>query len=85
MKHEYTPRGVCSRKIELSLSDDGVIESVRFTGGCMGNTTGVARLVIGMKAQDAIAKLRGIDCGGRKTSCPDQLSIALERALSAKA
>lgn len=81
MKYEYIPRGVCSRRIEVELADDGVIRSVRFTGGCNGNTTGISRLVAGMKAQEAIERLRGTDCGGKGTSCPDQLSIALQRAL----
>ncbi|MBQ8947311.1 MAG: TIGR03905 family TSCPD domain-containing protein [Lachnospiraceae bacterium] len=76
----YTPEGVCSKAIEVELDGD-IIKSVQFTGGCNGNTQGVARLVTGMKAQDAIGKLRGIKCGFRPTSCPDQLSIALEKAL----
>ncbi len=84
MKYEYTPRGVCSRKIEIELAGDGVIQSVKFVGGCQGNTAGISKLVAGMKAQDVIARLRGTDCGGKGTSCPDQLSTALERALSAK-
>lgn len=82
MKTEYIPKGVCSTKIEVELSGD-VITQVRFTNGCNGNTQGVARLVEGMKAQDAIEKLRGINCNGKGTSCPDQLSKALEQALAA--
>ncbi len=83
MSHSYTyvPKRVCSRQINIKLDDQGNIESVRFLGGCNGNTSGISALVKGMKAQDAIEKLRGIDCNGRGTSCPDQLAIALEKAL----
>ena len=80
MKHTYTPRGVCSRMIEVEIEDD-IITSCRFMGGCSGNTQGVAKLVVGMDANDAIDRLKGIDCGGRGTSCPDQLANALEEAL----
>lgn len=80
MKTVFTPKGVCSTQIEVELAGD-IIEHVQFTNGCNGNTQGVARLVEGMRAQDAIAKLRGINCKGRGTSCPDQLSLALEEAL----
>lgn len=82
MTYTYTPRGVCSRQITIDLSSDGVIENVRFLGGCNGNTQGVSVLCKGLKAEDAIAKLSGIDCGGRGTSCPDQLSLALKEALA---
>ena len=72
----YKTRGTCSRAIEYEVVD-GVITECRFVGGCMGNTQGVARLVTGMKTEDVIDRLRGIDCGGRGTSCPDQLAKAL--------
>ena len=81
-KFEYTPRGVCSRKIVIELEDD-IIRSVRFTGGCAGNTQGVAALVSGMSAKEAIARLEGIRCGFKPTSCPDQLANALKAALEA--
>lgn len=80
MKHTYIPRGVCSRMIEVEIEDD-IIVSCKFLGGCSGNTQGVSKLVVGMDANDAIEKLKGIDCGGRGTSCPDQLANALEEAL----
>lgn len=80
MKHTYIPRGVCSRMIEVEIEDD-IILSCNFIGGCSGNTQGVSRLVIGMDANDAIEKLEGINCGGRGTSCPDQLATALKEAL----
>lgn len=80
MKHTYIPRGVCSRMIEVEIEDD-IIVSCKFLGGCSGNTQGVSKLVVGMDANDAIEKLKGINCGGRGTSCPDQLANALEEAL----
>ena len=82
MTYSFTPRGVCSRKINIEISDDGIIESVRFTGGCNGNTSGISALVRGMKAEEAIARLENIDCNGRGTSCPDQLARALKQALN---
>ena len=82
MEHfSYTPKGVCSRKIEFDI-EDGIIRKVVFSGGCAGNTQGVAALVCGMKAEDAIAKLEGIKCGFKNTSCPDQLSRAIKEAIS---
>ena len=77
----YKTKGTCSTQIEVEVSD-GIVKSVKFTQGCPGNTQGVARLVEGMKAEDAIEKLRGIQCGSRGTSCPDQLSYAIEEALN---
>ena len=74
---KYTTRGVCSRAIELEVEND-IITYCRFEGGCNGNTQGVASLVTGMKVDDAIAKIKGIHCGPRPTSCPDQLATALE-------
>ena len=69
---------VCSRQIDIE-TDGEVIRQVRYTGGCNGNTQGVAALVAGMKIDDAIARLEGIDCNGRGTSCPDQLARALKQ------
>ncbi len=77
---DYKTSGVCSRMIHLELDGD-VVKSVEFEGGCNGNTKGVASLVRGMKATDAIERLKGITCGFRPTSCPDQLAQALEIAL----
>lgn len=75
--YTYKTRGVCSRAIEFDL-EDGRITSCRFIGGCTGNTQGVARLAAGMNIDEAIARLKGIQCRGG-TSCPDQLAIALMR------
>lgn len=72
----YTPKGVCSRKIDIEVDGD-VVKDVKFTGGCNGNTQGISALVKGMKVDDVIAKLSNIDCGGRGTSCPAQLAKAL--------
>ena len=72
----YTPKHVCSRKIDIDL-EDGVITAVKFTGGCAGNTQGVAKLLVGMTVEDAISRLEGIRCGFKPTSCPDQLAQAL--------
>lgn len=76
---EYRTKGVCSRMIKLELDGD-TIRSIEFVGGCSGNTQGVARLVEGMKVDDAIARIEGIKCGPRPTSCPDQLAQALRQA-----
>lgn len=81
MTINYLTSGVCSRQISIEISDDNVIESVKFLGGCNGNTQGISALVKGMGVEEAIERLEGIDCGGRGTSCPDQLANALKQAL----
>jgi uncharacterized protein (TIGR03905 family) len=80
MTFNYRPKGVCSQQIIIELNDD-VIENLRVLGGCNGNLQGISALVRGMKAQDAIERLRGIRCGFKNTSCPDQIAKALEEAL----
>lgn len=80
MTYTYQPRGVCSRKMTVDV-EDGVIRDVRIEGGCSGNLQGISKLVVGMRAEDAIARMRGIRCGVKSTSCPDQLAFALEQAL----
>jgi len=77
----YKPTGVCSQAIKIELDGD-IIRSVSFTGGCNGNLQGISALVQGMKATDAIEKLRGIKCGFKSTSCPDQLAKALESMIN---
>jgi uncharacterized protein (TIGR03905 family) len=79
MKYTYTPRGVCSAQIDFEI-DNGVVKNVRFTRGCSGNTQGVSALCEGMKADEVVKRLEGIDCGGRGTSCPDQLAKAIKHA-----
>ena len=76
-KISYIPRGVCSRKIDIEI-EDGIIKSVKYTGGCAGNTQGVAALIAGMSVDEAIERLSGIRCGFKSTSCPDQLATALK-------
>ena len=76
----YTQSGVCSKAIDFEL-ENGIVKNVRFTGGCSGNTQGVAALIQGMPAEEAIRRLTGLKCGFKPTSCPDQLAKALEAAL----
>jgi uncharacterized protein (TIGR03905 family) len=78
----YKTKGTCSTQIELDVVD-GLIRNVKFTNGCNGNLQGISKLVEGMKAEEAIEKLRGIKCGFKPTSCPDQLSYAIEQAMNA--
>lgn len=79
-KISFTPSGVCSRQIDVEV-EEGIVRSICFTGGCHGNTQGLAALATGMPATEVIARLRGTDCKGRGTSCPDRLALALEEAL----
>ena len=81
MKYTYTPRGVCSRRMTVELDDAHVIEKVTVEGGCSGNLQGISKLVVGMKAEEAIERMEGISCGGKPTSCPDQLAQALRKAV----
>ena len=83
MEIKFKPRGVCSQAIRLELTD-GIVHNVRCTGGCPGNTQGLCRLVEGMEAKEVVSRLRGIRCGFKPTSCPDQLASALEQVLSAQ-
>ena len=80
MRYDYTPSGVCSVKISFDLSD-GIVSNIVFTRGCNGNTQGVSRLAEGMKAEELISRLEGIQCGNKGTSCPDQLAKAVKKAL----
>lgn len=81
MKMTYKTSRTCSSAIDIEL-EDGKIKSVRFRGGCNGNTKGIAALVTGMDAAEVIKRCKGIDCNGRGTSCPDQLAKALEQMLA---
>ncbi len=82
--NSYKTHGTCSREIQFEI-EDNIIKEVRFIGGCMGNTQGVAALVKGYDVDEAIRRLKGIDCQGRGTSCPDQLALALEQYKSSVA
>lgn len=75
----YKTSGTCSKYMDITVSEDDVIENVSIIGGCPGNTQAVSRLVKGHKIDEVIALLQGIDCGGKGTSCPDQLSKALQQ------
>ena len=82
MEFSYKTRGTCSQYINFELKD-GIVTNVQFLGGCNGNLKGIAALVEGMKAEDIIARVEGIKCGMKATSCPDQLAQALKEALKA--
>lgn len=78
MVYKFKPVGVCSMEMEVDI-EDGIIKEAKIVGGCPGNTVGVSRLVAGMKVDDAIKLLKGIQCGARGTSCPDQFAQGLEK------
>ena len=80
MEYTYIPKGVCARKITFEIND-GIVHNVRFSGGCAGNTQGVAALVEGMKAEEVVERLSGIRCGFKRTSCPDQMAEAIKEAV----
>lgn len=80
MEYSYKTRGTCSREIHFSIDENGIISNVSFVGGCNGNLQGVSKLVEGQNYKDIISKLEGINCGGKGTSCPDQLAKALKEA-----
>lgn len=82
MEYRYTPSNrVCSQEMIIELEGD-IVKNVTIVGGCAGNTVGVSNLIQGMRIDEAIQRLKGIPCGFRGTSCPDQLAIALEEAKS---
>ncbi|MBU5488744.1 TIGR03905 family TSCPD domain-containing protein [Clostridium sp. MSJ-8] len=74
----YQTKGTCSREISFDI-EDGKVKNVKFLGGCNGNLQGISKLVEGMDAKEAVEKLKGINCNGRGTSCPDQLAIAISQ------
>ena len=84
MRYSYKTKGVCSRGIEFDL-ENGIVNNVNFIGGCPGNTQGVAALANGRSASELIGIIKGIKCGYKPTSCPDQLACAIEAALEAEA
>lgn len=79
MTIDYQPRGVCSRRMCIEV-EDGIVKSLQVQGGCHGNLQGISRLVEGMKVEDVIARMEGIRCGHKPTSCPDQLAQALKQS-----
>mgnify|MGYP002509388450 CR=1 FL=1 len=82
MQYTYKTKGVCSQMISFDI-EDGKVKNVQFIGGCNGNLKGIASLVEGMDVNDIIARLEGTTCGGKPTSCPDQLARALKQAVGA--
>ena len=80
MTHSYKTRGTCSRQIDFEL-ENGIVKNVSFFGGCNGNLQGIGALVEGRPAEEVITLLKGMKCGFKNTSCPDQLALALEKAL----
>lgn len=81
MTYTYKTRGTCSREITFEV-DNGIVTKVNFVSGCNGNLQGISHLIEGMKVEEVIEKLKGIDCNGRGTSCPDQLARALEEVIA---
>ena len=81
MTYSFRPSGVCSQEMQVELDDQGIIRDLKVVGGCSGNLQGISALVRDMPAQEAIARLRGIRCGFKPTSCPDQLAQGLEKIL----
>ena len=81
MTYEFSPKGVCSRKMRVELDEQGVITSLQVEGGCSGNLQGISALVKGMRAEEAAERMKGIRCGFKNTSCPDQLAQGLEAIL----
>ena len=79
--YSYKTRGVCSRQIDFEI-EEGKLKNVKFHGGCNGNTQGISNLVEGMDAEEAVKRLKGVNCSMRGTSCPDQLARAIEEALN---
>ena len=82
MTYSYKTHGTCSRRIDFDLDDDNTVHNVRFTGGCNGNLQGISALVKGIKPEEGISRLKGIRCGFKPTSCPDQLAHALEEMIA---
>ena len=82
MMYSFRPQGVCAREMHVDVNDQGVIENLEVVGGCSGNLQGIGALVQGMPAQEAVTRLKGIHCGMKPTSCPDQLARGLEKILA---
>lgn len=81
MMYSFRPRGVCSQEMRVELDEQGIVQNLQVLGGCSGNLQGISALVRGMDAREAISRLRGIRCGFKNTSCPDQLAQGLEKIL----
>lgn len=82
MTYKFRPRGVCSQEMQVEIDEQGIIQNLQVYGGCSGNLQGISALVQGMPAREAAERLRGIRCGFKDTSCPDQLARNLDKLLS---
>ena len=82
MTYKFRPRGVCSQEMTVEVDEEGIIRNMQVYGGCSGNLQGISALVVGMPAQEAVRRLKGIRCGFKDTSCPDQFARNLERVIS---
>ena len=78
MEYRFKPNGVCSKEMIFNINEDNVIESLEVVGGCPGNLIGIGKLITGMKIDDVIEKIEGVQCGLKSTSCPDQIAKALK-------
>ncbi len=81
MTYSFRPRGVCSQEMRVEVDDQGIIRDLQVLGGCSGNLQGISALVRGMSAREAVQRLKGIRCGFKDTSCPDQLARNLEKLM----
>ena len=81
MTYQFRPRGVCSQEMRLEIDEQGNIHGLQVSGGCSGNLQGISALVKGMRAEEAAERMKGIRCGFKNTSCPDQLAQGLETIL----
>ena len=84
MMYRFRPRGVCSQEMLVEVDEQGIVQSMQVYGGCSGNLQGISALVKGMSVEEVVQRLKGIRCGFKDTSCPDQLARNLERALEQK-
>ena len=82
MTHIRKNEGVCSRSTQVELDENNIIISLEVIGGCAGNLSGISRLLVGMTAENAIEKMKGVTCGNKKTSCPDQIALCLMEAIA---
>ena len=82
MEYQIRPRGVCAKEMRVELDEQGIVRDLKVMGGCHGNLQGISALVVGMPAEEVVKRLRGIRCGFKNTSCPDQLATNLEQILA---
>lgn len=83
MEYTYKPSGVCSREFVFDIEDD-IIKSMKVIGGCSGNLQGISNLLVGMNINDVVEKIRGVKCGMKTTSCPDQIALALKKFIESE-